>query len=178
MSLYLHHRLSEDIDLFTWGATLDKPQILESLKNRYDHDFTILQDTPKQLDVVIRKVNVTFFANHWDALRNKVHFTQNLYLAHLDLLTAMKVNTLFLRAKFRDYYDLYALNRSGYKVADMYAVTEPLMPGINKRLFQMAMIYTDDVEDDNINHLHPKYEVTKKDIATHFQTEIDQWLFN
>lgn len=178
LSLYLHHRLSEDIDLFTWNAELQNEQILESLNNHYGNNFTIQQNTRQQLDLVVNGVNITFFANHWEALRNNSLVTKNLYLADLDLLTAMKINTLFLRAKFRDYYDLYALNLTRYKVSDMYAVIEPLMPGINKRLFQMAMIYTEDVEDDNINHLNPIYTVTKKDIANHFQKEIDHWLFS
>lgn len=178
LSLYLHHRLSEDIDLFTWKAKLNTPEILNHIERRFGTAFSIQLDTDKQLDLDVQGVKVTFFANDWDALRNNLHFTQNLYLANLDLLTGMKVNTLFLRARFRDYYDLYALNLKGFSVAEMYTIIERLMPGINQRLFQMAMIYTDDVEDDNINHLKPRYNLTKQEIAAHFQKEIDQWLFH
>jgi hypothetical protein len=178
LSLYLHHRLSEDIDLFTWKAKLNKFEILKHIEKRFGTAFSIQQDTQKQLDLDVQGVKVTFFANDWDALRDNTHFSQNLYLANLDLLAGMKVNTLFLRARFRDYYDLYALNLEGFPVSEMYAIIERLMPGINRRLFQMAMIYTDDVEDDNINHLKPRYKLTKQEIAAHFRKEIDQWLFS
>ena len=178
LSLYLHHRLSEDIDLFTWEDKLDKALILDSFDAEYGSQFSIQQDTQRQLDLIVQGVNVTFFANNWDALRNNALLDRYLYVANLDLLAAMKINTLFLRAKFRDYYDLYALNLAGYQVAKMYNIIEPMMPGMNKRLFQMAMVYTDDVEDDNIAHLKPKYSVNKADIAKHFQKEIEQWLFS
>ena len=176
LSLYLHHRLSEDIDLFTWEKQLDKPLILNTLNSKYN-SYSIQQETDKQLDLIIDGVNVTFFANDWEALKKHTLLYKYLHVAQLDLLVAMKVNTLFLRAKFRDYYDLYALNLAGYRVADMYAIIEKNMPGMNRRLFQMAMVYTDDVEDDNISHLQPNYKVTKAAIAKHFQKEIDEWLF-
>ena len=62
LSLYLHHRLSEDIDLFTWEKQLDKPLILNALNSKYDA-YSIQQENAKQLDLMIDGVNVMFFAN-------------------------------------------------------------------------------------------------------------------
>lgn len=36
LSLYLHHRLSEDIDLFTWKDKVDVQYILPPLQRKYE----------------------------------------------------------------------------------------------------------------------------------------------
>lgn len=176
LSLYLHHRLSEDIDLFTWEENLNKEVMLPALQGRFKSSLQILNDSNKQIDLQINKVNVTFFANNWDALKNNQSLTSYLKVGSLDLLVGMKLNTLFLRAKFRDYYDLYALSQYGYSISRMYQIIEDLMPGMNIRLFQMAITYTADIEEDNITHLQPKYAITKKEIGKYFEDLVFKWL--
>lgn len=175
LSLYLHHRLSEDIDLFTWAESIDRQTILPALQKKYDQ-LKIEQSTPRQLDVMINDVKVTFFANHWEALKDRQPFYQNLQVASIHLLTGMKLNTLFLRAKYRDYYDLYCLHKSVFSIQEMYTIIHDLMPGMNKRLFQMAITYTEDIVDDHIQHLQPKYKLSKEQIGTYFQEKVREWL--
>lgn len=176
LSLYLHHRLSEDIDLFSWQKDLDKNELLLSLQRSFGKDLQIKSDGEKQLDLQVEQVQLTLFANGWDAIKDRVHFSDYLYLATLDLLVGMKLNTLFLRAKFRDYYDLYALSLHGYTLERMYEIIASLMPGMNRRLFQMAITYTNDIEDDSIFHLQPKYQVSKEEIREHFEKRVFEWL--
>lgn len=176
LSLYLHHRLSEDIDLFTWKKELNKEEIIISLQHTFKDRLQIRSNGEKQIDLQIDQVQVTFFANDWEALKDQENLCDNLMVAKLDLLAAMKLNTLFLRAKFRDYYDLYALNKVGYGITRMYEIISNVMPGINKRLFQMAITYTADIEEDNIAHLEPKYAVLKEDIRQHFEKLVFEWL--
>lgn len=177
LSLYLHHRLSEDIDLFTWAENIDRQTILPALQRKYDR-LKIEQSTSRQLDLIINDVKVTFFANHWEALKDRQPFYQNLQVASIQLLTGMKLNTLFLRAKYRDYYDLYCLHKSVFSLQEMYTIIYDLMPGMNKRLFQMAITYTDDIVDDHIQHLQPKYKLSKEQIGTYFQEKVREWLAN
>ena len=175
LSLYLHHRLSEDIDLFTWKNTVEVEHILPTLQHRYQQ-LKIEQSTPKQLDLIINEVKVTFFANHWEALKDRNPFYQHLHVASIELLAGMKLNTLFLRAKYRDYYDLYCLNKSVFSIQELYQIIFDLMPGMNKRLFQMAITYTDDIVDDHIQHLQPKYQLSKQQIGSYFQEKVAEWL--
>lgn len=174
-SLYLHHRLSEDIDLFTWKESIDLQTILPALQQKYSQ-LKIEQSSPRQLDLIINEVNLTFFANNWDALKNRTPFYKNLQVASIDLLAGMKLNTLFLRAKYRDYYDLYCLNKSVFSIQGLYDIIYNLMPGMNKRLFQMAITYTDDIIDDNIQHFQPKYKLSKQEIGSYFQDKVNAWL--
>lgn len=175
LSLYLHHRLSEDIDLFTWEQSLDLELILPTLQTNFKN-LRINQSSVQQLDLVIDQVKVTFFANNWDALKDNQTFHNHLQVASLKLLAGMKLNTLFLRAKYRDYYDLYCINHSSFDVEKLYEIIFNLMPGMNMRLFQMALTYTDDIVDDNIQHLEPRFKISKSQISQHFQKQILDWI--
>jgi len=58
----------------------------------------------------------------------------------------------------------------------MYNIIKKYMPEINVKLFQMSLIYIDDIEDENIEHLNPKYKIKLKDIQFHFEKEIKEWI--
>lgn len=175
LSLYLHHRLSEDIDLFTWEPGLDRTRILSALRQKYPA-LNIEQSTDQQIDLQLNGVKVTFFANNWEALLDNCPFYKKLQVGSIRLLTGMKLNTLFLRAKYRDYYDLYCLSKEVFPIEEMYSIIYDLMPGMNKRLFQMALSYTDDIVDDSIHHLEPKYKISKEEIGAYFQEKVFDWL--
>jgi hypothetical protein len=50
------------------------------------------------------------------------------------------------------------------------------MPEINKKLFQTALVFTDDIKEDNINHLKPKYDVNPDKIRKNFEEQINKWI--
>ncbi len=172
LSLYLKHRKSEDIDLFTWNDNIDRELIINTIKEVFGDNFKIENITQKQIDLNINNVKVTFFANKWKELQNADETIKNLKIAPLYLLTAMKINVLFLRAKYRDYYDLYVINKEKYGINKMFEIANEYIPQINQKLFQMALIYTEDIADDNIEHLEPKYNIDLNKIQLHFEKEI------
>ncbi len=67
----------------------------------------IINQTNEQIDVLLDGVKVTFFNAKWSFL--KPIMKQKLNIASIEQIAAMKVNVLFLRAKYRDYYDMYFL---------------------------------------------------------------------
>lgn len=88
----------------------------------------------------------------------------------------MKVNTLFLRAKFRDYYDLYFLAKNCMTLDEIFSCAEPIVIGLTHKLFCIALTYIDDVEDDSIDHLAPVENVKKQDIRSFFEQQIREQL--
>ncbi len=176
LSIYLNHRLSEDLDFFSAEKELDTAQILNEINILKVKDFRIINSSKIQLDLFLNNVKVTFFANNWEELNKKEQLIDNIYIAPVFLLSAMKVNTLFMRAKYRDYYDLYVINKELYTLQEIFNFSKKLLPGITMKLFQNALIFTADIEDDTINHLKPKYKVTLKKIAAHFEHNIRLWL--
>jgi len=170
---YLNHRMSEDLDFFTWYEKLpmETQGFIDSIAKT--RTIVIANRSQSYIDLFIDDIKVTLFANNWAALktdRNKI--TGNIFIADLPLLCAMKINTLSLRAKYRDYYDLYVLNKEKYNIKDMLNIATKYIPGMTKKIFGMQLTYIEDIEDESINHLHPKYDVTLAHIKNHFETEV------
>jgi len=174
LSIRLQHRLSEDIDLFTWNKNIDKKEILSTLR-KLGIPFVILSASDTQINVVADDVNLTFFAQGEDFLKDREQIIGNLYAVSLGTLAGMKVNTLFLRAKFRDYYDLFVLNKEVFSIEELFEAGKKIMPELTMKLFQTSLVYTKDIAEDNIHHLSPKYKISIAEIAKRFQKEVETW---
>jgi predicted nucleotidyltransferase component of viral defense system len=176
LAVYLNHRLSEDLDFFSSEAELDTKAILDAINCLKPTDFRIINNSKTQLDLFINNVKVTFFANNWKELNNKTKLINHISIAPIHLLCAMKINTLFLRAKYRDYYDLYVINKDVYSLKEMFDFGKELIPGLTLKLFQNALVFVKDVDDESIKHLKPKYKLSLNKIASHFEQTIRLWL--
>jgi predicted nucleotidyltransferase component of viral defense system len=170
LAMYLCHRKSEDLDFFTYDDYFDKNEIYKLVK-KFDNK-EIINQTNEQIDLLLDGVKVTFFNAKWEFLKpNKI---EKFNIASLDSIVAMKINTLFLRAKFRDYYDLYTISKEGMSLKEMYNHSQFILEGINFKLFATALLYIDDIEDDNIKYLQPKEIISKEQIRDHFQTKLER----
>jgi hypothetical protein len=170
---YLRHRLSEDLDFFTWHERLpvETQSFIDALAKT--RNIVIANKTHTYMDLFIDDIKVTLFANDWDALKkDRSKITGNIFVANLPLLCAMKMNTLSLRAKYRDYYDLYVLNKEKYSIREMLNFSMDYIPGMTKKIFGMQLTYTEDINDESIDHLSPKYTVTLENIKSHFEKEV------
>lgn len=165
LALHLRHRQSEDLDFFTYYNYFDKERIF-GVMNYFDQK-EILNETNDQIDMLLDGVKVTFFNSKWSFLKPESIANQKINIATIENIAGMKVNTLFLRAKFRDYYDLYAISKN-MDIKQIYENAKKVVTGINFKLFSVAIIYTDDIEDDNIEHLNPIYNISKKEISDYF----------
>ncbi len=175
LSIYLQHRLSEDLDFFTWFETLHQAGI-DSISTQIanGHSVKILNTYSDGIDVLIDNVKVTFFANKWDELRESLY--KNSFIGKLELLTAMKVNTLSLRAKFRDYYDLYVITKEVFDIKKIFDISLDYIPGMTKKIFSMQLVYVEDIDDETIEHLNPKYKISLDEIRIFFEKEIEKIL--
>jgi hypothetical protein len=86
----------------------------------------------------------------------------------------MKVNVLFLRAKYRDYYDIYFLAKKCFTIREIFNHSLNILDGITFKLFAVALVYVDDIVDDNIKYLEPIESLNKKKIRDFFQKELNK----
>ncbi|MCX8056151.1 MAG: nucleotidyl transferase AbiEii/AbiGii toxin family protein [Ignavibacteria bacterium] len=173
IAFYLKHRLSEDLDFFSWESTLpnDISNFIMECKSSYRLEITNLSNT--YADFVLNDVKISLFAYNWELLKLKRQkMINNIYVADLDLLCVMKINALSMRAKFRDYYDLYILNKEIYDIDKMLDLSLTYLPGMTKKIFAMQLTFVRDIEDEDINHLSPKVVVTLEEIQKHFEREV------
>jgi len=168
LSMHLCHRKSEDLDFFTYDDSFDKEEIFAYIKKFRNKE--ILNQTDEQIDLLLDGVKVTFFNAKWAFL--KPHTIKPFNLSSLESIAAMKVNVLFLRATYRDYYDLYFLVKNGMGLRRMFEHSLNVLEGINFKLFTVALLYTDDIEDDNIAHLEPVEVLSKEKIRAYFETRL------
>jgi len=168
LALYLCHRKSEDLDFFTFDDSFDKKEIFEYFKE-FDNK-EVLSESDVQIDVLLDGVKVTFFNVKWKFLQ--LETIEKFNLASIESISAMKVNAMFLRAKYRDYYDLYCLVKNGMSLKDIFEYSKNIVEGINFKLFAIALIYIDDIEDDNIAYLEPKEKISKEEIRDFFQSKL------
>lgn len=170
LALYLCHRKSEDLDFFTYADSFDKKEIFDYIQSFENKE--ILNQTDEQIDLLLDGVKVTFFNAKWEFL--KPIKIEKFNLSTLESIGAMKVNVLFLRAKYRDYYDLYFLLKEGMSLKAMFKHSQNILEGINFKLFAIALLYIDDIEDDNIEYLEPKERISKEKIRGFFQKKLDR----
>ncbi len=168
LAMHLCHRKSEDLDFFTYEDSFDKKKIYDFLK--YFEQKEILNETNEQVDLLLDGVKVTFFNTAWSFLKPKVKSQFN--LASLEQISAMKINVLFLRAKYRDYYDIYFLVKKSMSLIRLFECGLDVIEGINFKLFSVALLYIDDIEDDNIDYLEPVEVLNKEKIRDFFQLEL------
>ena len=170
LSIHLCHRKSEDLDFFTYEDSFDKQEIFAYIKTFENKE--ILNQTDEQIDVLLDGVKVTFFNAQWAFL--KPMKIEKFNLSSLEAIAAMKINVLFLRAKYRDYYDIYFLVKKSMSLRKMFECSLNVLEGINFKLFSVALLYTDDIEDDTIEYLEPVKDLSKEEIRDYFQLQLDK----
>ena len=79
-----------------------------------------------------------------------------------------------MRAKYRDYYDLYFLVKEGMSLKKIFEHSQNILEGINFKLFAIALLYIDDIEDDNIEYFEPIDIISKEKIRDFFQDKLDR----
>jgi len=170
LALHLCHRKSEDLDFFTYSDSFDKKEIFNYIQNFENKE--VLNQSNEQIDVLLDGVKVTFFNARWKFL--KPQKIKKFNLSSLESIAAMKVNVMFLRATYRDYYDLYFLVKEKMSLKEIFEHSKNIVEGINFKLFAIALLYIDDIEDDNIEYLEPKELITKEEIRDFFQNRLNR----
>lgn len=131
LTMHLCHRRSEDLVFFTYGDSFSKKAIFDVMQ--YFQQKELLNQSDEQIDVLLDEVKVTFFNARWSFLKPQQPSRFN--LATLEQLSAMKVNVLFLRAKYRDYYDLYFLSKEVHSLQQIFELSKNIVEGVTYKLF-------------------------------------------
>lgn len=178
LSIYINHRLSEDLDFFKNGYDLNKREIYRFLDKNGTNYKIISEPSREQIDLDIKGVKVTFFATGFDFLDDAKNMEyKNIKIASLELIAAMKVSTLSYRAAFRDYYDLFVLNKEKFSLRELYEIARKALSIGTFKLFCQQLLYTKDIEEENIKeHLSPKYNISLNEIKDHFEAEVKKEL--
>lgn len=172
LSLQIGKRQSEDLDFMKWRTTkaekmeVDWPQIKKELETIAPIENMNLMDID-HVEFIVAGVKVSFYASpRYSPVVSPVHVQNNLYLADLLSIGAMKMEVMLRRSNFRDYYDIYSLIKEGI---DFHAMVDMALKYSGhklhtKNLYAMLTNGTRFTADTNFAQLHPTYSVTVADI--------------
>ena len=181
LALQLQHRLSEDLDFMCWKQSQkDKQNInIEEIKNELASEFTINKIDilgNNHIEIYIDdEVKLSFYAP--DKVKpaiHPVHYLNNLILADIDCIAALKMEVFLRRNEFRDYYDLYCILKDKDVEATKRIISNALKYSEHylKSKNLIGMLTNSERFKHNVAfaQLAPKYPVTAKEIEQ-FMTE-------
>jgi hypothetical protein len=129
LSIYLQHRLSEDLDFFIEKSTLDQERAhIEKMitdLEKQGYDCVMTYNNSENLDYEIEGVKVTFFSSGLKDLKSNSSSYKNIEVASIETIIAMKMQAIIsYRTKTRDFYDIYSISEqqdiSIFTMLDMY----------------------------------------------------------
>lgn len=174
LSLQLGTRQSEDLDFMRWRT--NKQERMEvAWKSIQDELSTIGEVQSMNLmdidhvEFVVSGVKFSFYAcDRYSPLTNPIAYRNNLQLADIPAIGAMKIEVMLRRSNFRDYYDIYSIVRSGVDIHELIRMAGNYSQHQLKTKNILAMLTNGNrfTRDAIFDQMQPKYDVTAADIES------------
>lgn len=173
LSLQLGTRQSEDLDFMRWKqGPKDKLEVgWPAIKQELECIGRIEKEEILGFDHVIfflEGVKLSFYAAPRKQIptMQTILYKNNLRLADVRSIGAMKMETMLRRAKFRDYYDLYSILKSGVDIHELIPIALEHSGHRLKHKNLLAMITNGEfyTKDASFAQLNPVYDITAIDI--------------
>ncbi len=179
LSLQIGKRQSEDLDFMKWLSKKgEKPEVdwpaikkeLESIGEIRNYEIGSFDFASFNFE----GVNLSFYAAPRKAIKSMVRipYLNNLCLADMESIGAMKMETMLRRSKFRDYYDIYSILLEGGDINKMIA--ETLEHSDHKlRTKSLLFMLTDGrrfIKDKGFEELQPVYDVSSSGIEAYIKS--------
>ena len=179
LSIQLKTRQSEDLDFMRWqqgkSDTLDIgwPAIQRELETVGKIEDVQVAGFDQVL-FIVDGVKISFYAAPRKRIPSmqEVPYLNNIRLADVESIGVMKMEAMMRRSKFRDYYDIYSILKSG---TDIHKLIPMALEHSGHRLKTkglMAMLTNGDLfrKDEQFAQLQPVYDVTARDIEDYIKT--------
>lgn len=127
------------------------------------------------VEFVISGVKISFYnSDKYSPVTAPIFLKDNLKLADVEAIGAMKMEVLLRRSNFRDYYDIYSILQQGVNLRKL--VDSSLgYSGHALTTKNLLAILTDGSRfqiDSQFEQLNPKYKVTPAEIEAYLKTVI------
>ena len=172
LSLQMGTRQSEDLDFMKWRTS--KTEKMEVAWFQIEKELATIGDTQHKdiLDIdhveyLVSGVKFSFYAcPKYSPVSMPVEYLNNLRLADVKSIGAMKMEVMLRRSNFRDYYDIYSILKSGVPINDLVslALTYSGHKLKSKNLLAMLTNGSRFTRDSHFEQLAPIYAVTAQEI--------------
>lgn len=173
LSLQIHNRLSEDLDFMSWRTLRNEKREVDwpEIKRQLEEHFIVEKCEVLGFDHVeflVEGVKLSFYANpNYSPLQDAIPFLNNIVLADILSIGAMKMEVLMRRSTFRDYYDIYSILEHGIQIKPMIDIALKYSDHRlkSKNLLAMLTNYERFNKENAFASLQPIYDVSAKEIC-------------
>ena len=181
LSLHIEKRQSEDLDFMKWLTKRnEKPDVnWPAIKKELESIGTIKDYEVNGFDYVtfnFEGVKLSFYAAPRKEVPSmkRIPYLNNLYLADMESIGAVKMEAMLRRAKFRDYYDIYSILKEGGDINKMIAAAlEHSEHKLRTRgLLNMLTTGKNFIKETGFTELKPVYDVSPDDIQEFIKAKL------
>lgn len=180
LALQLQNRWSEDLDFMSWIAykgqkkEVDWVKIEKELSKIGTIEARGIWDFD-HVEFVVSGVKFSFYASpKYSPVKSSVPYRDNLLLADVMAIAAMKMEVMMRRSNFRDYYDIYSILKNGYDFKEMIH-NATLYSGhllSTKNLLAMLVDSKRFYVDSSFELLQPIFKVLPQEIEEYIKLQI------
>lgn len=178
LSLQIGTRQSEDLDFMRWRTS--KTEKMEVTWFQIEKELATVGDIQHKdiLDIdhveyLVSGVKFSFYAcPKYSPVGAPVEYLNNLRLADVKSIGAMKMEVMLRRSNFRDYYDIYSILKSGVLINDLIslALTYSGHKLKSKNLLAMLTNGSRFMRDAHFEQLEPTYAITAQEIEDYIKS--------
>lgn len=179
LSIQLNTRQSEDLDFMRWkqskGDALDIgwPNIKRQLASVGEIQSVDVAGFD-QVTFIVSGVKVSFYAAPRKRIptMQEIPYLNNIRLADVTSIGIMKMEAMMRRSKFRDYYDIYSILKSGVDINQLIPAALEHSGHKLKTKGLMMMLTNGQLfcKDEQFEILQPVYDVSSKDIEEYIKS--------
>lgn len=172
LSLQIGHRQSEDLDFMKWRTS--KTENMEVAWFQIEKELASVGEIQHKdiLDIdhvefLVSGVKLSFYAcPKYSPVNNPVNYLNNIRLADVRSIGAMKMEVMLRRSNFRDYYDIFSILKSGVSINDLISLALSYSGHKLKSKNLLAMLTNSNrfTRDVGFDQLQPVYSVTAQEI--------------
>ena len=181
LSLQIEKRQSEDLDFMKWLTKRnEKPEVdWPAIKKELESVGEIREYEVGSFDFVsfnFEGVKLSFYAAPRKAIPSmqRIPYLNNMFIADMESIGAMKMEAMLRRSKFRDYYDIYSILKEGKDIQKMIdAALEHSSHKLRTRgLLAMLTNGSYFVKEKGFEELLPVYDVSPYDIQEYIKQKL------
>lgn len=172
LSLQIGTRESEDLDFMKWR--ISKNETMEVAWHKIEKELETIGVVESRnlmdfdhVEFVVSGVKLSFYAcTKYSPLKLPIEYLNNIRLADIAAIGAMKMEVMLRRTNFRDYYDIYSILREGISL-DTMIDGALVYSGHRLKKKSLLMMLTNGsrfTRDSHFEQMNPKYDVTAADI--------------
>lgn len=178
LSLQLGTRESEYLDFMKWRTTKEEKmevawyQIEKELASVGTVESRDILDID-HVEFVVSGVKISFYANpKYSPVQYPIAYKNNLKIADIKSIGAMKMEVMLRRCNFRDYYDIYSILQAGVPIEEIIALALKYS-GYKLKSKNLLMMLTNGTrfdKDYKFAHLNPIYPVSAIEIEEYIKS--------